>query len=200
MMPKKTFLNLQVEKQNKVIKAAMKEFSNKPLKEASVANIIIDADIPRGSFYQYFNDIEDLYYYLLDFYAKDIKKHLIDALLRYQGDIMGSFIDLYKYVLDLIYEQDNVLYFENIFLNMSYKLERMFTPNLEDNLNDVINLIDISKLNIAGKLQLIYVLDIIEAVFMRNIIQSYKRNISKEKNVDIYIREMNYIKEGLYKS
>lgn len=199
-MPKKTFLNLQVEKQNKVIKAAMKEFSNKPLKEASVANIIIDADIPRGSFYQYFNDIEDLYYYLLDFYAKDIKKHLIDALLRYQGDIMGSFIDLYKYVLDLIYEQDNVLYFENIFLNMSYKLERMFTPNLEDNLNDVINLIDISKLNIAGKLQLIYVLDIIEAVFMRNIIQSYKRNISKEKNVDIYIREMNYIKEGLYKS
>lgn len=198
-MPKKTFLNLSEDKKKRVVDAAFKEFSRSPFGEASIANIIRDADIPRGSFYQYFNDKEDIFYYILDVHSKDIKKHLLNSLVRYQGDIIISFVDLYKFVLDKINEKDDYIYFQNIFLNMNYKLERMFTPNLEDNLNDVINLINISKLNIASRLQLIYILDIIEAVMMRNIIQSYKRNMSKEKNIEIFTREMYLLKEGLYR-
>ena len=41
------------------INALKKEFSRVPLKDALVSNIIIDAQIPRGSFYQYFDNIED---------------------------------------------------------------------------------------------------------------------------------------------
>ena len=62
-MAKQTFLNLSEDKRNMVVNALKKEFSRVPLKDALVSNIIIDAKIPRGSFYQYFNDIEDAFYY-----------------------------------------------------------------------------------------------------------------------------------------
>lgn len=198
-MPTLTFERLSSEKKDRVLKAAMKEFSRVSLSEASIANIIKDAKIPRGSFYQYFKDKEDIFYYILEVHSQDIKKHLITFLMKYKGDVIISFIHLYNYILEKINSPENEPYFKNIFLNMNDDLERKFTPNLEDNLNEVINLIDIQKLNINNRLQLIYIIDIIEAIMMRNIVQSYKRNLSKEKNIDIFVKEMNLIKEGIYK-
>jgi len=75
----------------------------------------------------------------------------------------------------------------------------MFLPNLEDNLNEIIQLVDIDKLNIDSRLQLIYIVEIIEAIMMRNLIQVFQRNLSKEKNIEILIKEMLLIKDGIYK-
>ncbi len=198
-MPTATFKKLAKDKQQRVIKAAIKEFSRAPLNEASVANIITDANIPRGSFYQYFKDKEELFYYIFEMHSNDIKKRLTLLLMNHKGDIFKTFIDLYKYIIEKINKPENDFYFKNIFLNMSYNIKKKFTPNLEDNLNEIINLIDISKLNIVSKLQLIYIVDIMEAILIRNIIQSYKRNVSKEKNIEIFIREITLICEGVLK-
>ncbi|MFA5408665.1 MAG: TetR/AcrR family transcriptional regulator [Bacilli bacterium] len=198
-MVKQTYLNLSREKQERILSAARKEFSRAPLNEASVANIIKDADIPRGSFYQYFNDLEDIFYYILENHSKDIRQHLSSNLVHYKGDIIKSFVDLYQYMLVKINEKSNEFYFKNIFLNMDYKTEKMFLPNLEDNLNEIIQLVDISYLNISSRLQLIYILEIIEAVMMHNLVEIFKRNVSQEKNIEIFVKELLLIKEGIYK-
>lgn len=198
-MVKQTFLNLSVEKQVRVLIAAKKEFSRASLKDASVANIIKEAGIPRGSFYQYFTDLEDIFYYILEEHSKDIKKRLSLNLTKYQGDLVKTFADLYQYIVEKVSNKEDELYFKNIFLNMDYKLERKFLPNLEDNLNEIINSINIEPLNINSRLQLIYIIEIIEAIMMHNLIQSYQRNVSKEKNIDIFVKELLLIKEGVYK-
>lgn len=59
-MPKETFFNLAEEKKEKIINAAKKEFKRVPLEQASIKNIVEDAGIARGSFYQYFESKEDL--------------------------------------------------------------------------------------------------------------------------------------------
>ena len=59
-MPKETFLKLSKEKQQKVINAAKKEFARAPIENVSIKNIVEEADIARGSFYQYFESKEDL--------------------------------------------------------------------------------------------------------------------------------------------
>jgi AcrR family transcriptional regulator len=197
-MVKQTFLNLSLEKQNRILESARNEFKRASLKDASVANIIKTADIPRGSFYQYFEDLEDIFYYILEVHSKEIKQRLTSNLVHYKGDIIKAFADLYQYILDKI--SDNEFYFKNIFLNMDYKQEKMFLPNLEDNLNEIIQLIDIKMLNIDSRLQLIYIIEIIEAILMRNLIQSFQRNVSREKNVEIFIKEILLIKDGIYKS
>lgn len=59
-MPKETFVKLPEEKKDKIIKAAKKEFARVPFEHTSIKNIVEDADIARGSFYQYFESKEDL--------------------------------------------------------------------------------------------------------------------------------------------
>lgn len=198
-MAKQTFLNLNVEKRKKIISALKEEFSRVALKDAKVSNIIKNAKIPRGSFYQYFNDLDDAYYYVIDEYSTNIKKYLVDDLKNNNGDIVLAYRHLYIYILDMIYDDNNKLYFEKIFLNMNYHVQSMFTPNFNDGLNYIINQVDISKLNIASKFGLGYVLDIIESTMMNNIIKSYKRNLSREKNIEIFEKELALICVGVLK-
>ena len=60
-MPKETFMNLKPDKKQKIIDATIKELSIHPYEHVNLANIIRDAGIARGSFYQYFEDKDDLY-------------------------------------------------------------------------------------------------------------------------------------------
>ena len=62
-MPTNTFFKLSKEKQNNIIEASLKEFKRVLLRDASINKIIKDANIPRGSFYNYFEDINDQYIY-----------------------------------------------------------------------------------------------------------------------------------------
>lgn len=198
-MAKQTFLNLPVEKRNTILDSLKKEFSRVSLKDALVSNIIKDAKIPRGSFYQYFENIDDAYYYVIDEYSRDIKIYLLEEIKNNNGDIIVSYQHLYIYILDMIEKEENKEYFEKIFLNMNYEIQSMFTPNFNDGLNQIINKVDISKLNISSKFGLGYIIDIIESTMMNNIIKSYKRNLSREKNIDVFEKELAFICTGIIK-
>lgn len=79
-MPKDTFLNLSEDKKNKIINAAKKEFARVPIEEASIKNIVEEAEIARGSFYQYFESKEDLLKYILNSKAKNLEAFLKQSL------------------------------------------------------------------------------------------------------------------------
>ena len=97
-MPSSTFLNLPAEKQEKLLEAATWEFSHKPFNEASINQIIKEAGIPRGSFYMYFQDKEDLFRYLLKGYVDQLFMLLEEFLIQNQGDIFQALLELYDYV------------------------------------------------------------------------------------------------------
>ncbi|TWH59430.1 TetR family transcriptional regulator [Desulfitobacterium sp. LBE] len=65
-MPTQTFFNLPEAKRNRIIEAATREFAAYAFDQASIARIIEQAGIPRGSFYQYFENLKDLYKYIFD--------------------------------------------------------------------------------------------------------------------------------------
>jgi len=64
-LPEQTFFNLPEKKRKRIINAAVDEFAGHSFNEASIAAVIEKAGIPRGSFYQYFEDLKDLYQYML---------------------------------------------------------------------------------------------------------------------------------------
>lgn len=82
-MPKQTFFNLGEAKKERIIKAAMEEFAAHPYLKTSINRIIEEADISKGSFYQYFSNKKDLYKYIIeqvteakmDFLAQKIKDY-----------------------------------------------------------------------------------------------------------------------------
>jgi AcrR family transcriptional regulator len=65
-MPKETFFNLPEEKRTHITNIAIDEFANNDYAEVSISRMVARAGIAKGSFYQYFEDKEDLYNYLLD--------------------------------------------------------------------------------------------------------------------------------------
>lgn len=99
-MPSSTFLNLPPEKQEKLLEAASREFSSRPFNEASINQIIKEAGIPRGSFYMYFQDKEDLFRYLLRGYVDQMVMVIEELLLRRKGDIFQALLDLYDYLAE----------------------------------------------------------------------------------------------------
>lgn len=66
-MPKQTFFNLADEKRDLIVEIALDEFADNDYDAASISRIVSRAGIAKGSFYQYFDDKEDLYRYLLGY-------------------------------------------------------------------------------------------------------------------------------------
>ena len=65
-MPKQTFFNLPPDKRQLIIEIAIEEFAENDYENASISRIVASAQIAKGSFYQYFENKEALYRYLLD--------------------------------------------------------------------------------------------------------------------------------------
>lgn len=79
-MPTETFLKLSEDKKNKIIESAKKEFSRVSIEEVSIKNIVEDAEIARGSFYQYFESKQDVLLYLIDSKMKDVDTYILETL------------------------------------------------------------------------------------------------------------------------
>src|SRR6476620_10286429 len=120
-MPKQTFFNLPEEKKQNLIAAAEIEFSKVPLMKASVANIIKIAGIPRGSFYQYFENIEDLYMYLLEQETDKKKEEFISLLKKHHGDIIETVTEMYENFLVEMPDEEEHAFLKNGILNFTNK-------------------------------------------------------------------------------
>lgn len=99
-MPSSTFLNLDIEKQNKILQGASEVFLKKSFDEAKVVDICKSAEIPRVTFYSYFESLEDVYiytyrYFLGEYFNLEKIKNLNEDLSFYD-----KLIDYFVNVID----------------------------------------------------------------------------------------------------
>ena len=130
-MPTDTFNKLPAEKKSKIILAAKKEFTRASLKEASIKNIVEDAGIARGSFYQYFDSKEDLLQYLLEERAEEMNKNVENTLDKTNGDIFEVFISIYDYMINECINNDEVDFFKKIFEELKTSQDDIFVIDLK---------------------------------------------------------------------
>ncbi|NGP60466.1 TetR/AcrR family transcriptional regulator [Paenibacillus thiaminolyticus] len=202
-MPKQTFFNLSEDKRRKLMSAMKEEFSRVPLHEASVANIVQTAGIPRGSFYQYFEDKDEAFYFLLEQHTKDNQEKFIASLQKFDGDIFDTFIEMFREMLEF-QNKENRNFFRNAFLNMNYKMETTFTQrfneiNAGEHFLEISQLINTDKLNITNEQDLFHMMKIMMAITIQNLIHNFAEELPFEKAMDIYTLEMNLLKRGFYK-
>lgn len=88
-MPTSTFFRLPEEKRQRLIEASWEEFTRASFSDVSINAIIRSAGIPRGSFYQYFLDKEDLFFYLLDEMRQYFSKSMERLLEEAGGDLFA---------------------------------------------------------------------------------------------------------------
>lgn len=94
-MPTGTFFRLPEEKRVRLIEAAWDEFTRVPFADASINRIVQNAHIPRGSFYQYFSDKEDLFFYIQNDVRDFFQDVLSDTLVSSNGNLFLATLQVY---------------------------------------------------------------------------------------------------------
>ena len=193
-MPTQTFFHLPKEKQKRLIEAARIEFSRVPLKEASIANIVKLADIPRGSFDQYLEvTVHHHFYYF--------------ATMRPYN---------YKMIYEIL-EGENASFYRNLFMNMDYRASRKVAPHTsrqktphdphkehKQDAKELLELIDRTKLKVKNDHELELLIQLVMNTVFTTIAHSYRLfSTSEDYSVEQAISEFNlklsWLKNGVYK-
>jgi len=200
-MPKETFLKLSKEKQQKVINAAKKEFARVPIENVSIKNIVEEADIARGSFYQYFESKEDLLIYILKENSEELNNKLRNKVKETNGNIFELYIFLYDSMIEEFTDNSDQELFRQIFINLKSSDENVFDLVKKTKPQDIIEYyeqIDKTKLNIRSHEDLVVICDMLNAITRRAVIKNFKDK-SKEECRKIFLQEIEYLKHGIEK-
>ena len=200
-MPKETFLKLSKEKQQKVINAAKKEFARVPIENVSIKNIVEEADIARGSFYQYFESKEDLLIYILKENSEELNNKLRNKVKETNGNIFELYIFLYDSMIEEFTDNSDQELFRQIFINLKSSDENVFDLVKKTKPQDIIEYyeqIDKKKLNIRSHEDLVVICDMLNAITRRAVIKNFKDK-SKEECRKIFLQEIEYLKHGIEK-
>jgi AcrR family transcriptional regulator len=118
-MPKETFLNLNVEKKENVMRAAINEFSKHGFEKGNIGDIAKNAGVAKGSMYQYFENKRELFLYSvkwsLELLSKKYEKYLI---------VTDKEINIFDYlyesskaiIVQMREERELVIFIQDVFL------------------------------------------------------------------------------------
>lgn len=200
-MPKDTFLKLSKEKQKKVIDAAKQEFARVPIEEVSIKNIVEQAEIARGSFYQYFESKEDLLIYILRENVECISQKLKEEIIESKGNLFDIYVNLYDLAIENFVENDEQKLFKQIFENIRTSDENIFQivrKSKPKKIHEYYELIDTTNLKIENNEDLELVCEILNGVVQRAVVKSFKKE-DKEQAKKEFLRQMEFIKNGIIK-
>jgi len=191
-MPKDTFFRLPREKRERIIDAAGMEFRRVPYGDTSINRIIKTAEIPRGSFYQYFEDKHDLFLYCLSKKYEEIMENLKEILVRCGGDCF-RFIDALIDRFILFYREKGQegmmisLADENLFSLFSRgNCGNKVYENVEKEVSDsLISRMNFDEIAVNDEQEQLYLLDILWAVISSSIRTVFRKGkeISLEDEV-----------------
>jgi AcrR family transcriptional regulator len=85
-MPKATFNNLPPEKKLFVRNILLQVFSDKPISQVKVSEIVEALHMSRGIFYKYFEDLNDAYDYLIHDSANKVHGRILRKIGSHQQD------------------------------------------------------------------------------------------------------------------
>jgi AcrR family transcriptional regulator len=115
-----TFSNLPLEKQEKIVAAAVAEFARHGYKKASINTIVRTAGIAKGSLYQYFRNKEELFVFIFDRFTGLVKQSVratesgdgrdffrqVERVLLAGMAFVDRYPDFFQIYLRVLFEQD----------------------------------------------------------------------------------------------
>lgn len=174
-MAKDTFHNLSSEKREKILDVLKTVFREKPFHEVTVKEIVEESGIARGSFYQYFDDLQEAYFVILNSELGDIHSLFIDVFREQRGDIRAALIEYGKKLRKLLFEPKTYNIYKNYFIYWNENLDREWQSwksdkenHDKDSMSDIMNIhFDVEKIN--------YIKGIIHNLIRRNYVENWSQ-------------------------
>lgn len=206
-MPSQTFYNLPSEKQNTLVAAAIKEFTRVSYEEVSINQIIKEAKIPRGSFYMYFENKEDLYFYLLNNYKNRFQERLLMIIEEEKGNLFETFRLLFNDMTDFCMVPEKRQFFKQVFSNINSKTGNHLFPIKQkrehkksmEKYELFLSKIDRTKLNVETEEDLNELLELLFMMTVHTLIHSFMSNQDPSEMKHVYKRRIELLKNGMEK-
>jgi len=207
-MPSSTFHNLSNEKKGRIIDGAMEEFKSNSLNEASISNIVKNSSISRGSFYQYFEDKEDLYLFLIKKFQHNYRELMMRCFETHDGDFYKGYLEFGTTYIQSITESTKFGFFENLYLNMSYQINKqsihlMYSNSKESKEvpkgNRVIDYIDYSLLTIQTDKEMVDLMEFLLSILNQTIIEGFWEELSLSEIQQLFRKRLDWIYHGIRK-
>lgn len=88
-MPKPTFMNIDPVKRERIVETGAELFAAMDYEQVDVKTVVVKAGLPRGSFYAYFDDMEDYYCTVME----TVQKERLDAIGNAASGFFGTVFD-----------------------------------------------------------------------------------------------------------
>ena len=199
-MPSDTFLRLNDEKKKKLIDASFKEFSLYNFNDVSINRIIKEASISRGSFYMYFVDKKDLYFYLLEQHLEILINNMKNDLIKNKGDLFKMFQNNIKEEFNS-FKNNNINFFKKSLENVTVMEESKKTFGFRDKrlLRELIPNINLELLNDNAKKHIEVIFAINMHLLMVTLIKLLKSDSLDEEILKDYYEQLDILKYGCVK-
>ncbi len=175
-MPSTTFFNLPIEKRNIIIDAAMTLFIENDYDKVTIRMIASHSSISIGSFYQYFEDKDDIYLFLITRGAKKVFDKYRDAygtiFMKNKNLPLSNLLTKKELALDSTWYRAPV----NVMIKFYFG---EFSRNLSAYIMD-----DLLELKASGKLK-----DNVDVEFI------FYQYVTSMFNLQMYFRENNIVDE-----
>lgn len=203
-MPTQTFFNLSEEKQQRLIAGAMKEFSSKSLNDASISNIVKNAKISRGSFYQYFEDKKDLYFYLIGKFRYNYHQLMFKSFSEEEGDFFRGYKRFGKKYIKYIMESDKFGFFENMYMHMNYQINQEARAEVNHSSQQkmpkgkrIIDVINRNQLKMETDEEVIEILRYIISMLNDTIMEGFWKELSVQDTQALFVKRLSWITYGV---
>jgi len=201
-MPKKTFFNIHEDKRNKLIKAGRREFTKHSLQTSSLNRILNRADIPKGSFYAYFQDKDEFYWYILNDVIRPRLTSYETLLSEFDGDL---------FLIEEMHLQEMINLLKDY--EFSGMLRNMFLYSYHDVRHKVFDHSEVSfalmySIHIRHKKHIYKVhneqeflafYDLLTNMAHACIFGIVSNSYSEDYAIDLYQKQISYVYDGLYK-
>lgn len=136
IMAKKTFYNLPKEKKENILSSLKEIFEQKEVTDVTVSEIVQKLNLARGSFYQYFEDIYDAYFDVMDKYTLKIHEAFFEIFKENKGNLEIT-LKLYgDFLVNILYDSNVKNLYRYKFLNWNEKTNKHYSSenmNLKSN-------------------------------------------------------------------
>lgn len=207
-MPKPTFYHLPAEKQKRVLAVCKEAFESKPIHQASVANIVKTLDIARGSFYQYFESLEEAFFTVLHSENVDIHSRFARLLVKHEGDFFAALENYGELIAAELYSPGKQALYRNRFLYWSPELEQGWAEHLKKEgesshiskiENQAFAMLKAEKLSLQRKEEIPELMRFTQAVVHQLIQRSFRELWTADVFLKHYQMQVHWMKTGLSK-
>lgn len=201
-MPKDTFFNLNQEKMKKIEVAIENEFARTSFDKFSINHIIKEANIPRGSFYQYFADKEDAIKHIMQKYILAERQIIEKFLEETKGDVFETSLKVYDYMTAKSKDDKRYQLYKNVMQELKKNNVNLFVEkNLakEEEIQKLLTLIDTKILRVSSEDDLKNILKIISVITRTINLEVVKEKKTIQEGREELKKQLEILKWGMLK-